>query len=187
DHVPAIPWTTNAELRITARSGAGLASAHILPERVVGASLLEQFSTQAVGADSINAHRRALAGESVSYQIKFGDRRYDAHVEPLRDQVGAIGGAVGVAVDGSDRAQAPAERPSGRLDLEDFFEKATVGLSWLGRDGTILRANSAELDLVGVGRDHYVCRNVRQFHVDPSVSDDILRLLRASESFRTVL
>src|SRR5437870_5854028 len=86
DQVPAILWTTNAELRITARSGAGLESAHILPERVVGASLLEQFSTQAVSADSINAHRRALAGESVSYQIKLGDRRYDAHVEPLRDE-----------------------------------------------------------------------------------------------------
>src|SRR5438067_7239404 len=185
DQVPAILWTTNAELRITARSGAGLASAHILPERVVGASLLEQFSTQAV-SDSINAHRRALAGESVSYQIKLGDRRYDAHVEPLRDEVGAIVGAVGVAVDGSDRAQAPAERPSGRLDLEDFFEKATVGLSWLGRDGTILRANAAELDLVGVAVDRYAGRNVRRFHGDPAMADEILRRLRAGESVLNV-
>src|SRR5207237_1088000 len=175
-----------AARRVSARSGAGLASAHILPERVVGASLLEQFSTQAVSADSINAHRRALAGESVSYQIKLGDRRYDADVERLRDEVGAIVGAVGVAVDGSDRAQAPAEQPSGRLDLEDFFEHATVGLSWLGQDGTILRANAAELDLVGLARDQYVGRNVRQFHVDPAIADDILRRLRAGETVLNV-
>src|SRR4029077_2390627 len=89
EHVPAILWTTNAELRITARSGAGPTS-DILPERVVGASLLEQFSPQAVSADSINAHRRALAGESVSYQIRVSDRCYDAHAEPLRDKGGSI-------------------------------------------------------------------------------------------------
>jgi len=186
DQVPAILWTTNAELRITARSGAGLASAHILPERVVGASLLEQFSTQAVSADSINAHRRALAGEAVSYQIRLSDRRYDAHVEPLRDKVGAIAGVVGVAVDVTDRARAPAERPSGRLDLEDFFENATVGLCWLGPDGTILRANAAELNLVGMARDQYVGRHVRQFHVDPAIADDILRRLRAGETVLNV-
>jgi len=154
EQVPAILWTTNAELRITGRSGAGLTS-DILPERVVGASLLDQFSKQTVSADSINAHRRALAGESVSYQIRLEDRCYDAHLEPLRNKPGAIVGVVGVAVDARDRAPAP-------LDLEDFFENATVGLCWLGPDGTIVRANPAELDLVGYGRDEYVGRDVRR-------------------------
>jgi len=186
EQVPAILWTTNAELRVTARSGAGLKSADILPERVVGASLLEQFSTEAVSADSINAHRRALAGESVSYQIRVGGRCCDAHVEPLRDPVGAIVGVVGVAVDVSDRAQAPAQPPPGWLDLEDFFEHATVGLSWLGPDGTILRANPAELDLVGHAQDQYVGRNVCQFHVDPAIAEDILRRLRAGETVLNV-
>src|SRR5207248_10083276 len=151
-------------------------------ERVVGASLLEQFSRRAVSADSINAPRRALGREQGSYQLRVGDRRCDAHVEPLRDKAGAIVGVVGVAVDVSDRARAPAERPSGRLDLEDFFEHATVGLSWLGQDGTILRANAAELDLVGMARDQYVGRIVRQFHVDPAVEVDILRRLRTGET-----
>ena len=177
DHVPAILWTTNAELRITARSGAGVTS-DILPERVVGASLLEQFSQQAVSADSINAHRRALAGESLSYQIRVSDRRYDAHVEPLRDKGGGIVGVVGVAV--------LAKTQQSQLDLEDFFENATVGLCWLGPDGTILRANAAELDLVGYGRDQYVGRDVRQFHVDPQVLEDVLRRLRAGQTVRNV-
>ncbi|OLD89112.1 MAG: hypothetical protein AUG85_02560 [Gemmatimonadetes bacterium 13_1_20CM_4_66_11] len=178
EQVPAILWTTNAELRITGRSGAGLTS-DILPERVVGASLLDQFSKQTVSADSINAHRRALAGESVSYQIRLEDRCYDAHLEPLRNKPGAIVGVVGVAVDARDRAPAP-------LDLEDFFEKATVGLCWLGPDGTIVRANPAELDLVGYGRDEYVGRDVRQFHVDPQIVDDVLRRLGAGETVRNV-
>jgi diguanylate cyclase (GGDEF)-like protein/PAS domain S-box-containing protein len=178
DHVPAILWTTNRELRITARSGAGPQSAHILPERVVGASLLELFSRQAVTADSINAHRRALAGESVSYQIESGDRHYDAQVEPLRDNVGAIVGVVGRAVDARAQEQA--------LELEDFFENAAVGLSWVGPDGIILRANRMELDALGYDREDYVGRDVRQFHVDSGVAEDLLRRLRAAETVRNV-
>jgi diguanylate cyclase (GGDEF)-like protein/PAS domain S-box-containing protein len=177
EHVPAILWTTNAELRITARSGTGLTS-DILPERVVGTSLLEQFSQQAVSADSINAHRRALTGETVAYQVRVEGRCYDAHVEPLRDKGGRIVGVVGVAV--------PANAQQSQLDLEDFFENATVGLCWLGPDGTILRANVAELDLVGCGRDQYVGRDVRQFHVDPQVVEDVLGRLRAGQTVRNV-
>jgi Amt family ammonium transporter len=184
--VPAILWTTNAELRVTARSGAGLTSADLLPERVVGASLLEQFSRQEVSAESINAHRRALAGESVAYQVRLADRWYDAHVEPLRDKAGAIAGVVGVAVDVSDREQTLADMQRSRQELEDFFEKAAVGLCWLGPDGAILRANQSELDIVGYGPDEYVGKNARQFHVAPEIADDMLRRVRAGETVRNV-
>jgi diguanylate cyclase (GGDEF)-like protein/PAS domain S-box-containing protein len=184
EHVPAILWTTNTELRITARTGAGAQSAEILPERVVGASLLEQFSGQQVSVSSINAHRRALAGESVSYQIRVGDRCYDAHVEPLQDNARTVVGVVGVAVPVSDRERALPESPSN--ELEDFFENAAVGLCWLGPDGAILRANRAELEAVGYARDEYVGHNLREFHVDPAVVDDMLRRLRAGETVRNV-
>ena len=39
---------------------------------------------------------------------------------------------------------------SGReRELTDFFENAGIGLHWVGPDGTILRANQAELDMLG--------------------------------------
>src|SRR5947208_16617881 len=89
DQVPAILWTTDGELRVISRAGAGLKSQQMLPERIVGASLLELQSQHKVGSESVAAHRRALAGESVSYQILLPPRRYAAHVEPLRDAGGA--------------------------------------------------------------------------------------------------
>src|SRR5205814_547362 len=78
DQVPAILWTTDRELHVISRAGAGLKSQQILPERIAGASLLEQQSQQKVSAESVAAHRRALAGESVSYQIRLLPRCYDA-------------------------------------------------------------------------------------------------------------
>src|SRR2546422_602623 len=128
------------------------------------------------------AQRRALAGESVSYQIRLTDRCYDAHVEPLRDHGGAIVGAVGLAVDVSDREQALAQARRSQLELEDFVEHAPVGIRWMAPDGTILRANPAELNMLGYRHDEYVGKNVAEFHLDPEVFADTLRRLRAGET-----
>jgi PAS domain S-box-containing protein len=65
--------------------------------------------------------------------------------------------------------------------LEDFFENAAVGLHLVGPDGTILRANQAELDLLGYHADEYVGRNITEFHADAPVIADILKRLAAGK------
>jgi PAS domain S-box-containing protein len=67
-------------------------------------------------------------------------------------------------------------------ELADFFESAPVGLHWVGPDGTILRANQAELDLLGYRRDEYVGRHIAEFHADRDVIDGILQRLSADET-----
>jgi PAS domain S-box-containing protein len=69
-------------------------------------------------------------------------------------------------------------------ELTDFFENATVGLHWVGPDGTILRANRAELELLGYSAEEYVGRHIADFHVDRDVIDDILRRLWVGERVR---
>ena len=66
----------------------------------------------------------------------------------------------------------------------DFFENAAVPLHWVGPDGVILRANQAELDLLGYAREEYVGRNIVEFHADAEVIADILRRLSAGETLR---
>ena len=64
-------------------------------------------------------------------------------------------------------------------ELSDFFENASVGLHWVGPDGIILRANRAELQMLGYSREEYVGRPIAEFHVDQPVIGDIMaRLLR---------
>src|SRR2546429_506790 len=186
DQVPAMFWTADAELRVVSRAGAGPKSHQILPERIVGASLLEQQAQHKVSSESVAAHRRALAGESVSYQIRLPPRCYDAHVEPLRDAGGAIVGVVGVAVDVSDREQALAQAHRSQAELEKFFESAPVGIRWTAPDGTILRANRSELDLLGYQPDEYLGRNIAQFCVNPEVAVDSARRLAGGETLRNV-
>ncbi len=68
-----------------------------------------------------------------------------------------------------------------RRDLEDFFENGTVALHWVASDGSILRVNQAELDLLGYTREEYVGRQVADFHADKPVIDDILARLTRGE------
>jgi PAS domain S-box-containing protein len=72
-------------------------------------------------------------------------------------------------------AQAPA------ADLEDFFENGAIGLHLVGPDGTILRANRAELEMLGYTAAEYVGRNIAEFHADRHVIDDILARLSAGQ------
>jgi PAS domain S-box-containing protein len=66
-------------------------------------------------------------------------------------------------------------------DLQDFFENGAIGLHLVGCDGTILRANKAELAMMGCEAGDYVGRNISEFHADPATIADILRRLKAGE------
>jgi GAF domain-containing protein len=96
----------------------------------------------------------------------------------LLAMMGAIGAHIGQVLE-TKRAQESLQRSE--ANLSDFFENATVGLHWIGPDGTILRANHAELEMLGYAAEEYVGRSIKEFHADPEVIDDILARLTAGE------
>ena len=87
-----------------------------------------------------------------------------AHANPLHDEAGRLVGAVNILVDITDRQRAEEELRRKQAELTDFVENATVGLHWVGPDGTILWANRAEFELLGYAREEYVGRNISEFH-----------------------
>ena len=101
EKMPAILWTSNTILEITSAMGAGLASVGL--REPVGMTVLEFFRTQDPDYPPVAAHRKALAGESVAYDTVWKDRRFESHVQPLRDGEGKIQGVIGVALDITER------------------------------------------------------------------------------------
>ena len=65
------------------------------------------------------------------------------------------------------------------VELDDFFENGTIGLHWVGPDGTILRANRHELKMLGYEHAEYVGRHIAEFHVSQDGITEILRRLSA--------
>lgn len=80
------------------------------------------------------------------------------------------------------RSQAHVRRSE--QELSDFFDNATIGLHWVGPDGRIIRANRAELNLLGYTADEYIGHHIAEFHADPDVIQDLLQELWAGKEVR---
>jgi PAS domain S-box-containing protein len=66
--------------------------------------------------------------------------------------------------------------------LADFFENAPVGLHWLDKEGRIIRANKAELDLMGYSSDEFVGKHVCEIIMNDDVLAAILDLPQNPDS-----
>jgi PAS domain S-box-containing protein len=147
-HVPVIAWTTDTALRITSVAGAGLATLALDPDELRGLTLAEYFRTTDEDFLPIAVHRRALRGVCESYQVELVGRMYQAYVEPLRDD-GEIVGAVGVAVDVTERTSAENELADVRNRLQLLVEQRTAQLrranAQLAREAMERERASAEL------------------------------------------
>jgi PAS domain S-box-containing protein len=71
-----------------------------------------------------------------------------------------------------------------QYDLNDFFENAPLSLRWAAPDGIILRANAAELRMLGYGLNEYLGHSVAEFFVDKSAAKDVLQQLRGGETLK---
>ncbi|HZQ71665.1 MAG TPA: PAS domain S-box protein [Burkholderiales bacterium] len=82
------------------------------------------------------------------------------------------------------RADEPAPLGDEHDDLSDFFDHAAIPMHWVDGNGVILRANDAELALLGYRREEYVGQKIARFHADGDVIRDILERLEQKETLR---
>jgi PAS domain S-box-containing protein len=99
NHVPCGIWTTDRNLVVTSALGALLQWFGWPPERAIGQPYPEIQAAHGPEDPGVAAHRRALAGESATYERVLKGRSLEVRVDPLRDENGAIVGCVGVAVE----------------------------------------------------------------------------------------
>ncbi len=105
ERMPAILWTTDKTFRYTSATGTGLEHLGLRSGELVGKTLFEYFQTDDPEFPSIAAQRRALAGESVTYELQWQKRIFESHVQPLRNSEGELLGVIGVALDITERKQ----------------------------------------------------------------------------------
>jgi PAS domain S-box-containing protein len=100
----------------------------------------------------------------------------------LKDGEGTIQGAINCFQDITSRKEMEAELLQKNRDLEDFFQNSAIGLHIVNGEGIILRANQAELDMLGYTAEEYIGRHIVEFHADAPVIGDILHRLSSGES-----
>jgi diguanylate cyclase (GGDEF)-like protein len=139
EQLPAIVWSTDLRLRVISSLGGGLKGLHLLPHPLARVTLSEYFEVDGDDDRIPLAHRRALAGETVEFQLDWRGRHFEAHLEPLRDAAGLLCGTIGVALDVTARRQAEEQlRHAAHHDPLTDLPNRALFLSRL--DGLLARA-----------------------------------------------
>lgn len=102
EQTPVLLWRVDAGLRLTSAIGTGRAATEPRPPLTgaVGQTLYQHFDTSDPRHVAIAAHLQALDGQTVSYELKNdAGKVYLCRVEPLHNESGRRIGAIGAALD----------------------------------------------------------------------------------------
>ncbi|HEV2299416.1 MAG TPA: PAS domain S-box protein [Candidatus Acidoferrales bacterium] len=162
EQLPAVLWTVDKDLRFTSSVGAGLARLGLKPHEVVGKSLQEYFKTDDRNFVPVAAHRRALAGESVTFHTEWAGGSYTCHAEPLRNVEGEILGVIGMALDITDRKQLEAQlRQAQKMEA---VGRLAGGIAHDFNNLLMVIQGYTELLMDRLGSVHPLRRNAEQIH-----------------------
>jgi PAS domain S-box-containing protein len=105
-------------------------------------------------------------------------------VSVTRDGAGKPVNLVVLCQDITTRKRTEIALKQSERELTEFFENASEAIHWVGPNQTIMRANKAELRMLGYSADEYIGRDIADFHVDKESIRDILVRLQAGETLQ---
>ncbi len=123
-NIPIVMWALDRQGRFTLSEGRGLSAIGLRPGEVVGRSIDEVYADV---PEIIDAARRTLAGESLTFTTRAAGRSFECWYAPLRTNTGELDGAIGVAADITARESAEAalrEDITARRELERRLQHA---------------------------------------------------------------
>jgi PAS domain S-box-containing protein len=147
DQMPAVLWSVDRNLRFTSFMGAGLAGIGQHPGQFVGLTLYDYFGTSEPDFRPIAAHKKALSGGSVSYEVEWKGRTFAAHVEPLRHNDGAIKGVIGSALDITKQKTSERELEKSVSLLKATLDSTADGILVFDHEGKLLAFNQKSLEM----------------------------------------
>ncbi len=166
EQLPAVVFTTDRELRFTFGVGQGLSELGLHSQTVLGGVPLHEYLQVERNDPALTPHRRALEGESQSYESEWLGRHYQSFVSPFRDANGEIMGTLAVSWNITERKHIE--------DTVRLLAEASLTLaSSLDYDETLLRIARLAVPRLGdwcvvdVLDDHEL-RRVAATHVDPT-------------------
>ena len=143
NQMPAILWSTDTDLRLTSSAGAALAAAGRREGAAVGLTLFQFFHTTDPEFAPLAAHRKALLGESVSFEVEWNGRMYASHCEPLRNADRTIKGVIGVALDITRQKRSERELQKSFALLRATLDSAAEGILVVDERGKISNFNES--------------------------------------------
>lgn len=166
---PIVFVAVDREFRFTHLAGDFFKIIDMEPSAMVGQPLSRFFAAR---PDIMARFSRAVAGETFSGSGTLGGRQFHVQYRPLLADSGAVNGALMVAVDVTERAQAEAVAEVNRERLERVLSSAPIMLVTVDGEGIFDYANGdiayqLGIDLETIVGQHYAVR----FKDHPDIAD----------------
>jgi PAS domain S-box-containing protein len=139
--MPAVLWSTDPDLVIVSSRGAALREENRATDKLAGVSLSQFFHTGDPEFPALLAHRKALLGEDVTFELDWQGRTFLSHVQPLRNPDRTIKGVIGVALDVTAERQAQRELSESVSLLKATLDATADGILVVDGDGRVVSAN----------------------------------------------
>lgn len=104
-NAPLILFALDREGRFTFSDGKALDALGLKPGQVVGQTVWVLYANY---PEILDAMRRVLDGEALTYEIQVEGRHFEVHCAPARGDAGEVNGVIGLAVDITERKRAEA-------------------------------------------------------------------------------
>ncbi len=160
EHLSAVVWTTDCELRITKVVGHGLVSMGLDAQQLLGKRVDELVEASPAMS---TAHRTAIEhGDSSEYQVRYGGREWEVRVEPAFDDDGAIVGAIGASTDVTKRSEFERGLRTREHEFETLMEHAPDVVIRFDSALRHLYINAAVEALTGLPAERFLGRTQRE-------------------------
>ncbi len=127
-HLPSLVWTTGCDLRVSAIYGSpdhlqALTQYMKMPiAGLTGRTIDSIFDDDEFSAPISGAHRLAVDGICVDFELEVGRVPFECHLEPMRTSDGSVSGLIGIARDISQQR----EVENARIAAAQKEERATL-------------------------------------------------------------
>ena len=147
---PGVAWSTDTQMRYTSITGGLLVDRGNPENAFVGLRVDEPLQTEAEKEIALDYHRRALAGEKLSYDTDFAGIPFANFLTPLRDPEGNITGTVGFSLDITARRQAEMATLEREARLQMLADNMPGIIFTTDRDLVITSVEGAGIKRMGI-------------------------------------
>ncbi len=141
---------------ITLSEGRALEALGLRPREVVGRSVVELFEEVPEIVQDVN---HALSGDEFTTVIQLHGLTLEVRYSPILSENGDHAGAIGVALDITDRVRTEEALRESETLFENAFSNAAIGMALVAPDGRYLRVNRAMSEMLGYSEREFLGRD----------------------------
>ncbi len=147
--LPGMLWMTDREMRVTFVMGGVLERLGFDTAHVLGKAMGELLPGVDPDFPLLEAHRKALSGQSVHYEQDWRDDWFEMHLEPLRGHRKVVEGVIGVAFEITQRRRTLDALNRSQEQFATLISEASDGIFVFDAHLVVREANPCAARMMG--------------------------------------